>query len=246
MVSSSDDVLDVIREQRRAYEPFTPLTDDEVKRAVQAIQNAIGEWGSDRLHAQWARHVLENTERNVLATVGAGDRHVTKMCQYCGCDYYDLASHLSERHGIDMPSVGDRPPDWDALDAYMREEISLERLSERLGCNLAELQGLSSALANARAINASLRQELAARGGYFETMGDRPPAPSEPIGATGAVTMILDSPEREILEFLHGEDMIAHKRGNPNHILTETYLAARIAYIVRGAVRPPPRAAPPE
>lgn len=74
MVSSSDDVLDVIREQRRAYEPFTPLTDDEVKRAVQAIQDAIGEWGSDRLHAQWARLVLDNTERNVRAVAaGAGD-----------------------------------------------------------------------------------------------------------------------------------------------------------------------------
>lgn len=38
-----------------AYTVFSPLTGDEVARAVAAIQREIGEWGSDRLHAQWAR-----------------------------------------------------------------------------------------------------------------------------------------------------------------------------------------------
>lgn len=52
---------DAIREQKRAYDIFTPLTDDEVKRAVDAVVLTVGPWGSDRLHAQWARRVLANT-----------------------------------------------------------------------------------------------------------------------------------------------------------------------------------------
>jgi len=60
-----------LSEQQRAYAMFTPLTADEVKRAVAAIQRELGEWGSDRLHAQWARRVLANTEGYVAAAVAA-------------------------------------------------------------------------------------------------------------------------------------------------------------------------------
>jgi hypothetical protein len=66
------EALEGIREQRRAYEAFTPLTDEQVKVAVSAIQVAIGEWGSDRLHAQWARHVLTVAEENLRAVDGVG------------------------------------------------------------------------------------------------------------------------------------------------------------------------------
>lgn len=37
---------------------FTPLTKEETAAAVAAIRGAIGDAGSDRLHASWARHIL--------------------------------------------------------------------------------------------------------------------------------------------------------------------------------------------
>jgi len=61
--TASAAAIEAVREQRRAYELFTPLTDAEVKRGVNAIVETLGEWGSDRLHAQWARVVLTNTEK---------------------------------------------------------------------------------------------------------------------------------------------------------------------------------------
>jgi len=36
-------------------EVFTPLTDDEIKLAVEAMNNAVP-YASERMHAAWARH----------------------------------------------------------------------------------------------------------------------------------------------------------------------------------------------
>ena len=48
------------REIERPYSEdiFTPLTENEVKLACEAANNAVQD-GSDRLHAQWARHWVE-------------------------------------------------------------------------------------------------------------------------------------------------------------------------------------------
>ena len=54
---------------------FTPLSDQEVEQAVAAIQSAIGRTGSDRLHAQWARHLskvrIDDLERALQPEAGA-------------------------------------------------------------------------------------------------------------------------------------------------------------------------------
>lgn len=41
---------------------FTPLTDGEEKAAVAAAEHAVPS-GSTRLHASWARHILDGVKR---------------------------------------------------------------------------------------------------------------------------------------------------------------------------------------
>jgi peptide deformylase len=57
-----------------------------------------------------------------------------------------IADTKSLLEGVE-PAPAPEPPDWAAIDDYLHEEISLEKLSERLGCNIADLQGLSSLMA---------------------------------------------------------------------------------------------------
>jgi len=65
-----EQIREAVLELRRAYEVFTPLTAEQVSNAVGAIQAAIGAWGSDRLHAQWARTVLGNVLAELDAAQG--------------------------------------------------------------------------------------------------------------------------------------------------------------------------------
>lgn len=75
-----DTALEAVREKRRAYEPFTALTDEQVRRGAAALQRELGEWGSDRMHAQWARIVLTDTEKLIIeARSGAGTERPQTM-----------------------------------------------------------------------------------------------------------------------------------------------------------------------
>lgn len=58
-----DDLEEALRKVRLwcdAYpaDIFTPPSQEETKKAVTAIQDAIGSSGSARMHAAWARHIL--------------------------------------------------------------------------------------------------------------------------------------------------------------------------------------------
>jgi hypothetical protein len=63
-LEARDEALLRIRQWCDAYpvEVFTPLTDKEVEAAVVAANGAVRH-GSVRLHASWARHILDGVRK---------------------------------------------------------------------------------------------------------------------------------------------------------------------------------------
>lgn len=59
-IDALEEALWRVRQWCDAYpeDIFTPPTKEETRKAVAAIRKAIGNAGSDRMHASWARHIL--------------------------------------------------------------------------------------------------------------------------------------------------------------------------------------------
>lgn len=73
-ISDLEDALRRIRQWCDTYptEFFSPMSDDEVKRAVAAAGAEVSN-ASDRLHASWARHILSGV-RGYTDILGSCER----------------------------------------------------------------------------------------------------------------------------------------------------------------------------